>query len=274
MARRRRHEDEHMDETWLIPYSDMLTLLLALFIVMFAISQVDTQKFDAMKKALQVIFQGGVGVLDDPSAVPSEAPPLEEPVPDNSLLQEALKEADLLTDLKEKIDQYIAEHGLNNQIETGLIADGLQISIRDAALFASGKADLQPQALPLLETIAGLLQGQSNEVRIAGHTDNLPINTPEFPTNWDLSAKRSLNVMKFILNNKHLDPSRYTAVGYGEYHPKASNDSVEGRAMNRRVEICVIRKYPSYGTTPAKPAASLNVDSSLQFAKPATAPEH
>ncbi|MBM7865713.1 OmpA family protein [Heliobacterium gestii] len=241
MSKKKQHHEEHVDESWLIPYADILTLLLALFIVMFAVSQVDTKKFEALKKAMESVFKGGSGLMANSSAVPSEG------TSDSSTdaaLMEALKEAQELQEAKNRIDQYIEEKGLKNQVETNLVREGLQISFRDAALFDSGKADLKRDALPALDLIASTLHNMPNEVRIAGHTDNLPISTAEFPSNWDLSAKRALNVMKHILNDKQNNPVKFTAVGYGEYHPKASNNTPEGRAQNRRVEVLIIRQYP------------------------------
>lgn len=241
MSKKKHHHEEHIDETWLIPYADMLTLLLALFIVLFAMSQVDTKKFEMVKKALETVFKGGTGVMENSSSTPTDGSSDTE---QDMRIIEALQEAKELKELKENLDKYIAEQGLTKQVETKIASEGLQISFHDAALFASGKADLRPEAFRVLDTISRLLESQTNEIRIAGHTDNLPIHTAEFPSNWDLSAKRSLNVMKHILNNKNLDPSRFTAVGYGEYRPKEPNTTEEGRAQNRRVEVLIIRKYP------------------------------
>ncbi|ABZ84077.1 flagellar motor protein motb, putative [Heliomicrobium modesticaldum Ice1] len=250
MSKKKQHHEEHIDETWLIPYADMLTLLLALFIVMFAVSQVDTKKFEALKKAMESVFKGGSGIMANPTPLDTEG--ASDAPPDMSVM-ESLKETRDLQEIKNRVDRYIEEKGLEKQVETNLVREGLQISFRDAALFDSGKADLKREALPALDLIADTLHNLSNEVRIAGHTDNLPISTAEFPSNWDLSAKRALNVMKYILNDKRNNPVKFTAVGYGEYHPKATNDTPEGRAQNRRVEVMIIRQYPMPGqkATPA-----------------------
>ncbi|MBC9785388.1 OmpA family protein [Heliobacterium chlorum] len=242
MSKKKQHHEEHVDETWLIPYADMLTLLLALFIVMFAVSQVDTKKFEALKKAMETVFKGGSGLMMNSSPMPTEGASDQPP---EMAVMESLREARNFQEMKTQMDKYIQDKGLQNQIETSLAQEGLQISFRDAALFDSGKANLRPEALPTLDVLAELLSGlKGNDVRIAGHTDNLPISTAEFPSNWDLSAKRALNVMKRILNQGKLDPAKFTAVGYGEYHPKDTNDTAEGRANNRRVEVLIIRKYP------------------------------
>ncbi|MCW2277636.1 flagellar motor protein MotB [Heliophilum fasciatum] len=241
MGKKKQHHEEHPDETWLVPYADVLTLLLALFIVMFAVSQTDAQKFNQLKQTMESIFKGGTGVLSGASVMTSEVP--NESGTDLQMIQ-SMRENEELQKMKEQMDQFAQDQNLDKQIKTEIYSEGLMVTIRDAALFASGRADINPEANRVLETIAKMLQTMPNEVRIGGHTDNLPIATAEFPSNWDLSAKRALNVMKVVLNSVQLDPVRFMAVGFSEYRPKASNDTEEGRAQNRRVEIFVVRRYP------------------------------
>ncbi|MBO8158617.1 flagellar motor protein MotB [Thermosyntropha sp.] len=240
MARMKKKHEEHMDETWLIPYSDMLTLLLALFIVLFAMSQVDQQKFQEFKQMLQSLFAGGPGIMTTGEGLIEEGkkPNMENP-PTSSLI-----ETQKLEQYKEALDRYFKEQGLQSYITTAVTAKGLQITIQELALFDSGKADIRPEAEPVLRDLSVILAGLDNEVQISGHTDNLPIHTPEFPSNWELSTQRALNVMKFMLQNPDLDPARFSVVGYGEYRPRANNATVEGRALNRRVELLILRKYP------------------------------
>ncbi|MBC9784411.1 OmpA family protein [Heliobacterium chlorum] len=239
--KRKRRLEEHWDEKWLIPYADMLTLLLALFIVMFATSRVDPNKFEALSKTMVTVFTGNMGIMRNATPVPTADD--NDKMTDMAVL-EAVREARQLEETKSHMDKYIQDQGLQNQIETNLLQEGLQISFRDAALFDSGKATLNQESMPNLDIVGRLLaEMKQNEVRIAGHTDNLPIKTAEFPSNWELSTERALNVMKYLLRNKDLNPVQFTAVGYGEYHPKASNDTADGRSMNRRVEIMLVRKY-------------------------------
>lgn len=266
MAKKKHHHDEHIDETWLIPYADMLTLLLALFIVLFAVSQVDQKKFEQLAQAFQSAFKGGTGVMTNPNPAPVPPDVSSESSEEQKIIENLRntpeyaayqKEAESLQALKEEMDHYIQEQGLNNQIDTTLLRDGLRISIQDAALFPPGGARIRNEIYGALDTISKMLESSDNEVRIGGHTDNLPINTPEFPSNWDLSSKRALNVMKHILGNKKLEPARFTATGYGEYRPKETNDTAEGRAQNRRVEVIVIRKFQEPGSlAPLTPAAA------------------
>jgi chemotaxis protein MotB len=146
--------------------------------------------------------------------------------------------------LKKQLDTYIKENGLTDDLETKLNQSQLMITISDKALFASGEAVVKPEARQLAKAISNMLQQFPDyEVIVSGHTDNVPISTYEFPSNWDLSSVRALNFMKILLLNTNLDPKKFSAIGYGEYHPVASNDTAAGRAQNRRVEVSIIRKY-------------------------------
>lgn len=256
--KQRSHEEheEHADETWLIPYSDLLTLLLALFIVLFASSQVDAKKFSEMSREFNVIFNGGSGLMENPSPVATtdgEVTKLKNNTKSTKANVEDkpsyAKETEQLTNLKKKLDQYIKENHLSDQLSTKLNYEQLMVSISDNTLFPSGSAVVKPESRKLAGFIANMLYKYPQfEIIVSGHTDNNPINTPEFQSNWDLSSERALNFMKILLQNKKLDPARFSAVGFGEYRPIASNDSNEGRAKNRRVEVSVIRNF-------SKPAA-------------------
>lgn len=259
MAKRpKRHaqHEEHMDESWLIPYADLLTLLLALFIVLFASSEMDAKKFDQMVRSFNVAMNGGVGVLNQPSPVPldpmlqqqtlhkgaQEAPKTEE----ERKLEEAIrKETEDLKKLQTQLEGYIQSNQLQDKLQTKLTDEGLLITILDNALFDSGKADLKPEARKLATEMAVMLVPHPKKVTVTGHTDNVPINRAEFPSNWDLSVKRSVNFLKVLLENRNLDPAKFSATGMGEYHPVADNNDPAGRAKNRRVEVAILRDLAS-----------------------------
>ncbi|OXS78091.1 flagellar motor protein MotB [Domibacillus enclensis] len=238
MSKRKRHKkhEEHVDESWLIPYADLLTLLLALFIVLFASSSIDAQKFQAIASAFNNELEGGSGVLDFPS-------PVSDPSMSESEEQENLKAADQkeLQEMQEKMTAYIKENNLQDKVETTLNGEGLLLRIRDNVLFNSGESDIQPAQLQSAQDIAKLLiMDIPRSIIISGHTDNVPISTAQFDSNWELSAMRAVNFMKEILKNDQLDPRLFSAKGYGEYQPIASNDTPSGRAQNRRVEILIL----------------------------------
>ncbi|CUH96280.1 hypothetical protein P22_2370 [Propionispora sp. 2/2-37] len=249
MAKKKHHaqqHEEHMDETWLIPYADLLTLLLAVFIVLFASSQIDQKKFEQISKSMSVAFGSGSPAIfdsmrvdpqssDDPSAADSLAKSAQE--------QAYVEESAQLMRTKQILDKYIQDNGLTNELQTILTDEGLLIRIKDNALFPSGSADLLPDSRRTGGEIAKMLLPLSQKIIVSGHTDNVPINTGAFPSNWDLSTKRAVNFVKFLLSQEKIDPGRFSATGHGEFRPVASNDTEEGRAQNRRVEVLIARNY-------------------------------
>ncbi|CAM3412546.1 flagellar motor protein MotB [Marinicrinis lubricantis] len=264
--RHKEHHEEHVDESWLVPYSDLLTLLLALFIVLFASSQVDQKKFDQIKESFNDAFTGGLSFFEtSPSPIDQSGgytdPDTEVyPSPTDStidsdtlaalqeeqeLKMEQMQQEQLeLEELKKQLDEYIENNGLKDQLGTKLNESSLLITIRDNALFDSGSAEVKADSEKMAHAIGDLLKAYPEyEVIIAGHTDNRPISTAQFPSNWDLSTERALNFMKILLEDKQLKPERFSATGYGEYRPVASNDTNVGRAQNRRVEVSILRKF-------------------------------
>ena len=250
--KQRKHDhEEHIDESWLIPYADLLTLLLALFIVLFASSQIDQKKFEQIKMSFQAALSGGPSFMENVSPVPSRENvgvsnkgTEEQEKKSESELEEQLrqKETEQLLELKRKIDQYIDENGLTTQLETQLDNQQLKITISDNTLFASGSAQLKPESRALAGTISELLEQYPNyEVVVSGHTDNVPIKTSQFPSNFHLSAERALTFMAVLLENPDVGEERFSSVGYSEYKPVASNDTAAGRAQNRRVEVSIVR---------------------------------
>ncbi len=227
------HHEEHVDESWLLPYADLLTLLLALFIVMFAMSQVDQKKMEALSAQFKVIFSGGAGLMekDGTSIMPQSMPPAQGPQP----------KADAMAGMQSSLEQKIANSGFSDQVIVTLRPEGLNISIQDVVLFQSGQATVLEGVKPLLLEISNMLSTQENAIRISGHTDDHPINTREFRSNWDLSAIRAINVMNFMVDSGKLQPEKLSIQAYGEYMPAASNETEEGRSQNRRIEILVIR---------------------------------
>ncbi|WP_159886578.1 flagellar motor protein MotB [Paenibacillus puerhi] len=252
------HHEEHIDESWLIPYADLLTLLLALFIILFASSQTDSKKYNSIMRSLNQAFTGGVGAFEASNLIPItteanpdpkqyEQPASTQPQEDESEEQKQLqKEQKDLEQLKEKLDEYINENSLSAQLDTKLTQELLMITIRDNALFASGSANVKPEAKLLAVAISDMLAQYPNyRIEVAGHTDNVPIGTAAFETNWDLSSKRALNFMKILLENAQVGPERFRSIGYGEYHPIDTNDTADGRAKNRRVEVSILRSIKS-----------------------------
>lgn len=223
-----------MSESWLLPYADLLTLLLALFIVLFAMSSVDAAKFQQLAKSFNGVFTGGSSVFEFPN-----------PIDEGKLLdtEKELSTTDRqeLEVVQEKINAYIKKNQLSDKFSTNLTTEGLLVTIHDSVLFESGSAAVRQEDKDVAKEISQLLiMDPPRDVIISGHTDNVPILNSEFASNWELSVMRAVNFMKLILENKQLDPVKFSAKGFGEFQPIADNNSQRGKAKNRRVEILIL----------------------------------
>ena len=243
MAKKKRgkkHEEE-ASEAWLLPYSDLMTLLLALFIALFAISQTDQTKLQALAQAFTAAFNiGGPSFFE--GAGPNMSMQREIMSSEDAGNDEYIKENQNLENLKEQLDNYIEQNQLQEELSTQMEEEGLMIRIKEKALFPSGSADLVEESQRIGPIVAGLLAAVPERVLISGHTDTDPINTAQFPSNWELSSVRAMTFMKYLLSiNANLNPARFSAIGYGEYRPIAPNDTAENKQKNRRVEILIAR---------------------------------
>lgn len=249
MARKRKKHDheDHVDESWLIPYADLLTLLLALFIVLFASSSIDAAKYEQMAKSFNVVFTGGTGVMDQSSMQSTEetenSNQTKKSAEDEEEEEAKAKARDqaVLTKVKKQVDSFIADKKLGSKLETKLTDEGLLITIEDSIFFDSGRAVIRSQDVPLAKEISKLLViNPARDIVISGHTDNVPIRNSEFESNWYLSAIRAVNFLNILLENSNLDQENFSTKGYGEFKPIASNDTAEGRSKNRRVEVLIL----------------------------------
>ena len=235
-------------ERWLLSYADLVTLLLAFFIVMYSMSRLDAQKFNQMTEAFGDILHGRDAMLiADAAGVPPDAA---------SQRQFGM----LALHLKESLRQ----HSLEEQIETRLDGRGMMIRVLESAAFDPGSAQLKRQMFPILDLIARELKELPNHLRVEGHTDNTPISTVEFPSNWELSTARATGVVRYLVEELNFDPARVSALGFSEYHPVADNATLEGRMRNRRVDIIVLAqsgespaRRPSVSSSPLVRADSL-----------------
>ncbi len=268
MARKKRgkQKEEEAGEAGLLPYSDLMTLLLALFISLFAISQTDQKKVSDLAQAFSSAFNmGGPSMFDKMGPNPGRRAemPSDEDLGNSAYIQENQS----LEQAKREMDEYIDQNQLTDQLSTELTEDGLLIRIKEKALFPSGSAELGGQAQNIGPVVAGLLAAIPERVVISGHTDNVPIHSAQFPSNWELSSQRALNFMKYLLSlNPKLQPQRFSAIGYSEYRPIADNSTEAGRMKNRRAEVLIARslrfnpnesgKNPNKDTGEAAPAST------------------
>lgn len=208
---------------WMVTYGDIMTLLLTFFVLLISYS---TIREEAFRRAL-ASFQEALGVLpNERSLIRFEQVPavkMMPPIP----AQEIIK----------RLRNSVYSAGLKGKVSVEQEREGVRITIQSPILFDSGKADLRPEALPVLDELIKILRESPNEVVVEGHTDNVPIHTPEFPSNWELSTARAISVAKYLFQKGDLGAERFAVSGYGEYHPVATNATPEGRQKNRRVGI-------------------------------------
>lgn len=231
MAKRNKHEDD-FDEGWLLPYSDLMTLLLAVFIVLFATSKVDQKKMEDMADSFAniVVSSKGTGFEDSNRKQIIQGNSDELSAYTKSVMQ-----------IKTNMDKYIKENNLTDEISAEIKDDKLKIVIANNILYRPGSAEVSDRNIELAKTIGKLIvdQGKDIEVNVVGHTDNVPVHNYEFEDNIELSQKRAFNFLKNMLKTSGVDPRKFSTAGYGEYQPIASNDTDEGKRLNRRVEILI-----------------------------------
>lgn len=271
---RRRREDIHINhERWLISYADFITLLFAFFVVMYSVSQVNDSKYRVLSETFVEAFNQPNDAQSNPQPTAQTTPsndvitPIEmgktateqaassEPVviisdqsPNNPTSsveepakEETVKTSDELAQISDLVSEKFSQLMDEQLIQVSSNELWLQIELKDSILFPSGNADPSAQALAIFDEIAGILKNYTNPIQVEGFTDNVPINSTRYPTNWELSSARASAIVK-VLASKGVAPERLSAVGYGEFQPVATNATAEGRAQNRRVAIMVAKR--------------------------------
>lgn len=232
MKKKARDEEHENHERWLLTYSDLITLLLAFFIMMYTLSKQDAQKYQEVTGHLRAIFSGGTGILDGKggSAVASGAINI---VPAEIINSEIRKE------LEEEIKSVAPLEAQNQNMTVFIDERGIVVRVLDKAFFDEGKADLRESARNTLNKIIPTIKKVNKDVRIEGHTDNIPISTNEFKSNWELSVRRATEVVRYIIERGDFPPEKIAAAGYAEYRPLVPNTTAGNRAMNRRIELII-----------------------------------
>jgi chemotaxis protein MotB len=268
MARKKKHPEHVNHERWLVSYADFITLLFAFFVVMFAASNSDTKKAGQIAQAVQTAFHdlaiftpaGKVVPLYDQGGVPSNS----QNVLGNA--HSAFDKAQIVTPAGKPGEATQAMKAIKNQLETMLKGElakntlrisedarGVTVSLAEAGFFGPGSAVINPDALSVVERIAATLRPLPYNLRVEGHTDNTPIHTAQFPSNWELSTSRATYLLQYLISSAKIPPQRLSAVGYGEYRPVASNETAEGRAANRRVDVVVLGSVAQQLEPPQEP---------------------
>jgi len=255
---RRRQRPRVSHERWLVSYADFITLLFAFFVVLFATAKADQRKQVQFSQSINDAFralgifpdalnrQTGVNTYSDASEKPA--------IPMNIVMGEdvlapAQVKADLEVigrELQQTLSNEVAKHTVS--IEMG--RDGLVISLREAGFFASGSAMTKPDTREILRRIAIALNRTPYDLRVEGHTDNVPIHNAQFDSNWELSTARAISIARLLLEMKAIRADHLSAAGFAEFHPVAPNDTAEGRARNRRVDLVVLpRSKVNFGNS-------------------------
>ncbi len=236
--KKRNREEEHENtERWLVSYADFITLLFAFFVTMYAISKVDQQKLVSVAQSLQ----RALGFMN-PAAQASILPPNQSRslISDVSLPVPKDSEGEYFEKLAGVIQKEMERISSGNQIKYLISETGLIIRVPEQLFFDSGDASIHPEIIPILNVLGKSLEKIPNSIRVEGHTDNVPINTFRFPSNWELSTARATAIIRHLLTQCNFNPNRLSAGGYAEFWPIADNGSPEGRLQNRRVDVVIL----------------------------------
>jgi chemotaxis protein MotB len=233
MMKKRKNEDERENlERWLITYADLITLLLAFFIMMYTFSKQDAEKHQEVAEHLKAIFKGASSVVKEGRATgPKEV---------DASPGSAGTGREIEAELESQIAAMADANDEGHKISVFRDERGIVIRIMDRAFFDEGRAELKETAKSALRKIVPILEKSDKQVRIEGHTDDMPINTTEFRSNWELSTRRATEVVRHLIEKYGFQPSRISASGYAEYRPVAANDTQQNRALNRRIEIILL----------------------------------
>jgi len=262
MGRRKKHEEHANHERWLVSYADFITLLFAFFVVLYSSSQVDQRKIAHLALAIQVAFQRMSFFDSRNTKMPlSTTEPM--PFPDVQAVESIMRSQDLrrfMQPNEESLSSAVAASGskdlqaelekaLAPEIRRHIIAlaphrEGLVISLREIGFYKSGSSTVRRSSMDAIDRLAHVLSHRTESLRIEGHTDNIPIHTARFASNWELSTRRATGLVRVFVARYGFDPARLAAAGYAQYHPAGPNSTPEGRAHNRRVDIVVMNLSP------------------------------
>jgi chemotaxis protein MotB len=279
----RKKRQEHFNhERWLVSYADFITLLFAFFVVLYSSSQVDKRKAGRLALAIQVAFQE-MGVfqtsstkipIKDEEAIPFEKVQIIENINKDADLKRIVNpmkgvlssagEPQALQEAREAIQKALSPEIQRKEVSMSMRREGLVVSLKEMGFFDSGSANIRPGSLDAIARLAAVLKQRPENLRIEGHTDNVPIHTARFSSNWELSTTRATELIQLLITQYGIPPSHLSAAGYGEFHPVAGNDTPEGRAQNRRLDVVIL--------APFQPPARTQENEKGEAPSPASAP--
>lgn len=239
-------------ERWLLTYADMITLLTVFFVVLYALSTLNAKKFEAVAISMAKAMGGGQSMLQYPGTS------LAQGLSGSTIINDVTDMDDLnnLERIRQALQHYIDQNGLNGKVTVNMEERGVVLSFQDVALFPLGSAELSPGSMELISNLGRILLTSQHYLRVEGHTDDLPINTRDYPSNWELSVARATRVVKELIRGIGFPSNRLSATGYSEFRPRVQNDSAEHRQQNRRVDIVVLKsKYET-----AEPVSAVSLE--------------
>ena len=259
--RQKKPEKEPNHERWLISYADFITLLFAVFVTLYAMSQTDKRKMDQLVASLRESFgyvktgasseKLNVTESTDLRTIPSIRMEVLTPglrhAQENTTHLRTHASSKEFQEIKTAIEGNLKKFGAQNKVNVNITKRGLVVSLKEAGFFASGDDTVKQESLQLLAMVSRSLASYSNPVRTEGNTDNVPINSGKFKSNWELSTARATNIVHYLIDNYKFQPGKISAVGYGEFRPMADNGTATGRAKNRRVDIVLLAKESEGG---------------------------
>jgi chemotaxis protein MotB len=281
MSRKKRHEEHVNHERWLVSYADFITLLFAFFVVLYSSSQVDKRKVGKISLAIQVAFQQmGVFETSNTKMPLSTTEPM--PFQDAQMIENVVRTVDLqrfvqpsqgalanavlpgeMVGIQTEIEKALAPEIQRHVVELSARREGLVISLREIGFFESGSATLRSSSQDAIDRLATILKDRDELLRIEGHTDNVPIHTAQFHSNWELSTARATELIEMFITRYQFSPARLAAAGYAEYHPVVSNSTPEGKAHNRRVDIVVLKPFTPSAAKKPDPAAAFSPEKTM-----------
>jgi chemotaxis protein MotB len=251
MALKKAPEPHVNHERWLVSYADFITLLFAVFVVLYAMGQSDKKKVEEVMQSIQSSFGMATAGATAPkinvissqaiTVIPSLKPEIKvNPMGRTRSGSKTRAEERDFRQIKSAVEAYLVKQGAQSKVTLEITRRGLIVSLKEAGFFNSGQATIKPEAYELINTIAEVMCQYNNPLRLEGHTDNVPISTAQFPSNWELSTARATNGLKYLLKNFDVDANKISATGYAEFRPLTDNTTPEGRARNRRVDLVML----------------------------------
>lgn len=236
--RAKKPDDGPKGDEWLATYADSITLLLTFFILLYAMASLDQQKVDRLSQAFKIVMGGESGdTLMEYDLYNGEVPLIGGEADIESVAGEAEEEK---TQMYNEIKKFVIENGLTELVDIINTERGVVIQLRDNILFETSSSELIVESKYVLGKINSLIASLPNHIFVEGHTDNRPINTSKYPSNWELSVGRAVNVVRYFTETMGQNPARFSAAGYGEFHPVEPNDTESNMAKNRRVNILIM----------------------------------